>query len=137
MAVGFKTGGKDIKKGETLNPNGRPAMDEDTKRLKKMTKAHFNDVAQKYLLSTIGELNAQFANKNTPALDMILIKVLVEAVKKGDVAKLNFILERTIGKVQDKLDITSRGQQLGAPDLEQLDVDELKELRRLTEKCQN
>jgi len=103
MTYGRKTGGRDIKKGQVLNPNGRPRLSSEEKAMRKLTATHFNKVANKYVLSTVAQLEAKFRDVKTPALDLILIKILIEAADKGDIGKINFFLERLIGKVPDKI----------------------------------
>ena len=50
MAKGKKTGGRDMKKGETVNPNGRPKLSEEAKAVKKMTSEQAITIFSKLIL---------------------------------------------------------------------------------------
>ena len=47
-----------------------------------------------------------YIGKKTPALDLVVIKVLIEAIRKGDEKRLGFLLDRTIGKVKEEIEVT-------------------------------
>lgn len=134
MAKGKKTGGRDFKKGESGNPNGRPHEKPEVRALKRLTKSRFEDVAHRYINSTVDELQDKFRDPSTPALDLILIKVLIDAANKGDIGKLNFFLERLIGKITERVDITTKGDSFN--NLENLSIADLEKLRGLAKKCQ-
>lgn len=59
----------------------------------------------KYMSSPIEVLQAVMKDPTTPSIELIVIKIITEAIKTGDQQRLNFLLDRTIGKVTDKLDI--------------------------------
>lgn len=63
----------------------------------------FESIVYKYMDSSIVELSKILKDPKTPALDMLVIKVLTEGIKKGDQGRLDFLLNRTIGKVADKI----------------------------------
>ena len=123
MAKGKKTGGRDIKKGERLNPNGRPRMPEYMKAAKKLNKIKFEEILNKYINCTIDDLQMHLKDKNTPALDLIVIKVLLEGIKRGDEKRLGFVLDRLIGKVKDSIEITA-----------DINMDEEKTLEEISER---
>jgi hypothetical protein len=58
--------------------------------------------------SDVNTLEALLKDKAIPARDMVVITILAMAIKQGDTSRLNFLLERTIGKVADKLDVRSQ-----------------------------
>lgn len=113
MAKGKKTGGNDIKKGEVRNPAGRPPTPEYLKAGKKITKLKFQEILHKYCNHSLEELKLVFSRKTTPALDLVVIKILIEAIRKGDEKKLGFLLDRIIGKVKDEVEVTGDGLSQG------------------------
>lgn len=106
MAKGKKTGGNDIKKGEVRNPTGRPRTPEYLKKASKLTKVRFQEILHKYCNHSLEDLKMSYINKKTPALDLVVIKVLIEAIRKGDEKKLGFLLDRMIGKVKEEIEVT-------------------------------
>ena len=65
----------------------------------------FEEIVYKYMNCTAEELQVKARDKATPAIDLVVIKILSNAITKGDLPSLNLLLERTIGKVTDKLDL--------------------------------
>lgn len=65
----------------------------------------FEDTIYKYMGSDVNTLEALLKDKAIPARDMVVITILAMAIKNGDTSRLNFLLERTIGKVADNLNI--------------------------------
>ena len=62
----------------------------------------------KYMSSNLETLQLIAQDKTTPSLDLIVIKIITEAIKRGDYTRLNFLLERTIGKVKDKVELETK-----------------------------
>ena len=104
MAIGKKTGGRDFKPGNPGRPKGTPSL---PKRIKEMNRAKIESLLRKYLSMTFEELGETAKDKKTSAIDLMIIKIITESIKKGDQTRLNFILDRMIGRVTDKLDVSS------------------------------
>ena len=47
----------------------------------------------------------RLAEENVTVLELMVIKVMIEGVKYGDQSRLNFVLDRTIGKVDSNVNI--------------------------------
>src|SRR5688572_20590077 len=58
----------------------------------------------KYMKATREELKLAANNPATPAQDLAVIKILARAIERGDHTSLNFILDRSIGKVTEKFE---------------------------------
>ena len=101
MAIGKKTGGRDIKEGQVLNPLGRPKVPEDIKDARKMNKLEFERLLNKYLSMTAKEINEVLLHPETPSLDIIVCQVIIKAAARGDYLRLNFLLDRLIGKPKE------------------------------------
>lgn len=102
MAKGKKTGGKDFTPGASGNPSGRPPTPPDVKEAQRLTRAQFIAVASKYIGKTKSEIVQAANDPSTPALEIMMASVISKAITQGDHARLNFILDRLIGKVVDK-----------------------------------
>lgn len=106
---GRKTGGRNWEPGQSGNPNGRPKTPDDLKKALRMTKIEFQELLVKYLSFSLADLKAANENANTTALDRIVISVITNAIKKGDQQRLDFLMNRIIGKVKEEIDHTSGG----------------------------
>ena len=87
-----------------LNPNGRPKIPEDLKDARKMNKFDFELTLLQYLRKTETELKTICDDNRTPALDLIVCKVILEAAAIGDAKRLDFLLTRLIGKPVEKIE---------------------------------
>ena len=92
--MAFPHDGKKMKKGETLNPNGRP------KKLPEL---------DKLLADVLGE-----EKDGTTAAEAIL-KALRAKATKGDIRAAEVLLERAYGKAKQSMDVTSNGQTIAVP----------------------
>lgn len=102
MAV--KTGGRDFKPGQSGNPKGRPKDPPELKAIKQMTKAEFSLAIQKLINLKPDELK-EF--KGT-AIEMALAATIQNAIKYGDVSRIQSLIDRLFGKVTDKLETTGK-----------------------------
>ena len=69
-----------------------------------------NDVSaiSKFVLSkTRKDLEKICEDKNQPVLLVIFSEAVVGAIKKGDLRSIEYMLDRSIGKVADKLDLSA------------------------------
>lgn len=100
MAYGRKTGGRDIQKGQVLNPRGAAAHDPLVREIKKMTKESVAEMLQAILHATPDEV-IDYQPKTL--LEDWVLKGIIVAKRKGDLAPLNALLDRIIGKVKDNV----------------------------------
>ena len=104
MARGIKTGGKDIKPGEVLNPRGN-AYPKELQRLDKWTQLTFRLRVQEFLNMTMADLKRILKDSDTQVGDMLIGMVVLEAIKRGDYMRMNSVLDRCIGKVTERMEI--------------------------------
>jgi hypothetical protein len=81
------------KKGQSGNPAGRP------KGI--LTVDQIRTVVSKYAMLTKLDLTAKLKDPSTPMLEMMVIGVMLKAYSGGDANRFDFLLNRSIGKVQD------------------------------------
>jgi len=132
MAYGKKTGGRNFKPGQSGNPSGQKNMGMANAR--KISVLVFSEIVTKYMNLTLEQVNDHFKDPQTPALDLIVLKILYEGIKKGDQIRLGFLLERTIGKVKDVIDHTSSDKSMSPGtkvDISSLTKDELKVMMKV------
>lgn len=105
MAIGKKTGGRDWLPGESGNPNGRKPIPEDIKAIRKLTHDQIADVMETLLTTTEGGLTDLLNDPETPVLKKWIAKVAQKGLTHGDAARLETLLNRTVGKVPDVLKV--------------------------------
>ena len=110
MAKGVKTGGRDFKPGETGNPNGAPKIPEEIKEARRLNKLQVEEILNKFLDWPLQDLVNFTANKNSPVLEVLVARILLEGIKKGDQFRLEFIFQRLVGKVKDEIDMNHTGE---------------------------
>jgi len=79
---------------------------EDLREARKRNATEIEAVIYKYSNMGLVGLKNAFGDPKTPAKDLVVIKILIKAIEQGDPARLEFLLNRTIGKVADKIDHT-------------------------------
>lgn len=102
MTWGRKTGGRDIKPGEVRNPNGRPRLPEELKKARKLTADKFEMAVNRFLFGTKEEIAEASRNPETKVIDLLIASILHKAIVGGDEKRLQFVLDRLIGKVKDE-----------------------------------
>ena len=123
--------------GKSGNPKGRPPLPDDVKEARKLTKIEFERIANKYIHMTRAELKVAAKEPEATAMDRMVIKIIVDAVKFGKIYNIEFLLDRLVGKVIEKRELTGKdGGPLEFSSLtdEQLDA-KLLELQAKAEKA--
>ncbi len=108
MTRGRKTGGRDFKPGVSGNPAGRPKTREDLKQVKLLSQDDVSRIMQKMLDMKIIDLDHMVNDPDTPAMELMIAKIMHKAMIEGDQARLDFLFNRVIGKVLDKKEIEVR-----------------------------
>lgn len=104
MARGKKTGGKDFVPGN-VHGKGRPKVPDDVKEARKLNQVEFERVANKYLYLTRDELKEAAEDPDTTVIELLVSSIIVKAVEKGDQMRLEFLLNRLIGRVVDRIEV--------------------------------
>ena len=95
-----------FKKGVSGNLSGRPALTEEEKIIKKMTKETFNDLCQKMMSCSKEDLEDLVATK-MPYEAELFIRHMLSLGEDPDWHAYAKYLERRIGKVKDEIEITA------------------------------
>jgi len=107
MAKGKKTGGKNFIKGQSGNPNGRPKVPEDLKTIQSLSPSLMSKLINKYMAMNREQIIVKVKDPRTPMIETTIASILVKATQSGDYTRLNFLLDRSIGKVKDEIDVRS------------------------------
>ncbi len=93
--------GRPIQKGQVLNPTGRPPIPEELKEMRKLTRASFQLYMNKYIHMSVDELEMLAADKKLPAIEKMVMAVVLRAIKDADTTRLNFLAENLLGKLKE------------------------------------
>jgi len=93
------------KPGQSGNPKGRPPLPNHLKNIKRLTGDKFEAMVAKYGDMEEQQLVDALESKTTPVMEKIVCKVYLVALDHGDHIKLNFFLDRTVGKVKEVKEI--------------------------------
>ena len=104
MAIGKKTGGKSFGPDHPGNMNGRPKLPEEVKAARKYTRGEIEVLIAKYGDMSTDELLAIAKDPKSRVIEAMIASIAAWGIKKGDQARLNFILDRTIGPVPRQID---------------------------------
>jgi hypothetical protein len=129
VAIGKKTGGRDVKVGQVLNPRGAGAHDPIVKRIRKLSQEELHEVGSMLLHRKFTDIEKLAENEDANGLKRVLASVILSAERGGNMAKFNALLDRLIGKVSDRVDITVKSPHANKS-REQIEA-EIKELQEL------
>lgn len=101
MAKGRKSGGRDFLPGNKANPKGRPRTPDDIREVRRKNKFDVERLLDQMVRMTKDEVIQLIKEPETPALTVMLGSVIVKAVGNGDQHRLEFILNRLIGKIHE------------------------------------
>lgn len=96
-------------KGKPFEPGnkhgkGRPKMPVEIKGLANLTKAEATAALSGVLKLNLEELELLVKDKTIPSLTQWAARIVLHGIKQGDQQRLNFMFDRLIGKVVDKVE---------------------------------
>lgn len=90
--------------GQSGNPSGRPKLPEDLKKARRLNQIAVGRIINEYMNLSITELKFELEDESTSALEAMIGKIIIEAHKVGDYSRVNFLFDRMIGKVTEKVE---------------------------------
>lgn len=93
-----------FKKGVSGNPGGRRKLPEEVRIAKQMTQNELILIFNRLMFMTEAQIREHLQNAKTPIFERAICKVLNKADQYGDPGRLEFLLNRTIGKVTDRIE---------------------------------
>lgn len=91
-----------FKKGDISNPIGGLPIGQDLKEARKLTRLEFEKMINKYLFMSVNEIQDRIKHQEKygiPMIEALILSGLALAYKEGDIKRLDFFLDRTIGRV--------------------------------------
>lgn len=94
------------------------ALPPDLKDARKIRSVEFESIIYKYMDHSPLEIKEILDNNyeivegkkvsKLPSKELIILKLVHKAIEDGDVSRLNLLLDRSIGKVVDKIDVDAK-----------------------------
>lgn len=97
--------GKPFEKGNPGGP-GRPKSDPELRNAHKLTRTEAEQLLTKFMQMDIEELEAILRDKKKKCVEHMIGRIVLMGIKNGDHARLDFMLNRLIGKVKENLEVT-------------------------------
>lgn len=94
-----------FKKGQSGNPSGVQALPKEVLRAKATNRVSLEKALQKFLALDRAELQRCLQDPRATMLELAIGTIVAKAAKDGDQIRLNFILDRLIGKVKEQISI--------------------------------
>lgn len=94
-----------FKKGQSGNPSGKPKMPEELQKANKLSAKKFIEYVNRYINMDREEIKEDMKRPGATMLELLVAGMISRAVSQQDPVRANFILDRTIGKVIDKMEI--------------------------------
>lgn len=110
MAKGKKTGGRNIKPGQVLNPIGAAAISPQTRAIRRITTEHIEEVADVILEGNLTRLAELARNPESSVLKVWIAKAAAEGIRKGEIGPLETILSRVLGRPKERIEASMNMQ---------------------------
>ena len=98
-------------KGVSGNPKGRPP-DALGKQMRQLTASDFAEIADLIVKGNLAQLQRIGKDPSSSALKVLISAIVIKAIQKGDMGALDTLLNRLVGKVKEKIEISGAD---GAP----------------------
>ena len=93
-----------FKPGQSGNPKGGSLMPPEVAKAKKLNANEVTVLISKMFRMTLDELKVMMSDPLSNNMELIVGKIMAEAIKHGDYSRVNALWDRSIGKVTDKIE---------------------------------
>jgi hypothetical protein len=100
-----KVVGRPFKKGNKLS-KGRPRTSMEVKHIQQLTRDNVVKTMNNLAGLNIQELEEVLKDKTKTVHELMLAKVIVEAIKRGDNQRIEWLYQRTMGKMREEVNHT-------------------------------
>jgi sugar lactone lactonase YvrE len=99
-----------MKKGQTLNPNGRPKKYVTLLKEQGYKLSEVNDTIQTIMSMDMDELKQVWDNPKATILEKTIANALMTSLKKGSLYSIDTLLNRVYGKPKETSQVTTDGK---------------------------
>ena len=107
-----------MKKGETLNPNGRPRKYVTLLKEIGYKQSEINDTLQAMMAMDLDELKAVWDNPKATILEKTVANAMRKSLEKGSLYSLETLLTRVYGKPRETIDTNNKTEFTGKIQIE-------------------
>ena len=93
--------------GQSGNPSGRPKMSAEERKLISLSKKEVARLLNLTCGLSRADMIVKYKDDNTSAIEALFIKCVIDGLNGDSVKAAEFILNRTVGKPTDNVQITS------------------------------
>ncbi len=94
-----------FEKGQSGNPSGKAKLPNDIKEVRKVSQFELERAINRLIFLPLEQLRVVIKDPKTSILEIMLATIMAQCAQKGDQQRLEFLLNRMIGKVKDIIDI--------------------------------
>ena len=94
-----------FKPGQSGNPGGKPKVPDDIRKARTLNQIELERTVNRYLYMDRAQVQEAIKNPETPMIELMVASIMAQAAQKGDERRLEFILQRMIGRVTDKIEV--------------------------------
>lgn len=99
-----------IQPGQTRNPGGRPKEPKDLQDARRLNQYEFERTVNKMLALSVTDLKEALQKPEITVLDKMIGTIMEKAALRGDVKRAEWIMSRMLGKVKERVEISSTSQ---------------------------
>lgn len=125
-----------FEKGKSGNPKGRPPLTPVQRELKDLNLKIHAAVIKAVLTGTKQDLQDLLDDPEATALQLVLVKTVIRAIKEGDYSRIREIVQVIVGKIPDNVNLILSGQVNTTVDA-QVAILKDEELRKRLDKIRN
>ncbi len=117
------------------NKFGRAKLTEAEKELAIKNRTQFKQLLTKYMITGYKELKVFIKRTDVPAIDLMVVRCLLNAIDSGDASQVNWFMDHTLGKQKESTNINLRGtmENTNSVDLKKLTKEQLLQLKAISE----
>ena len=97
--------GRKFQPGQSGNPKGRPKKPDWVRSIEKLTNDEIKALFSKFARMTKSEIEGLTKDPDATIIELMIARQAHQAVAEGNLGALNVFLDRTVGKVTDKVEL--------------------------------
>lgn len=136
MSKGKKTGGRDVKPGERLNPSGQQKVPPIVKAIRISSKETVARLYWDVVNLTEEQIKHRLTHPMLTLLERNILAAVLKDVSRGTITTVEKLMERTLGKPKEVINLEGVINQGNAVDLSKLSNEEIVALMKLLKRGQ-